>query len=97
MLVTSKDEASYSGVGFYAPDMVDGELKYTAVFVYKAMFGQPSMSLQTKGDNIQFNTPTTSGEFMDAWDGNHKLLEAAVCDTEAQAQGWIDAIFAAGA
>lgn len=85
---------AYVGVSFYAPDMVDGVEKYTCVFASKCLFGPPSMSLQTAGENIQFNTPTTSGEFLASDASTQDMLEVAVCDTEAAAIAWCAAVFA---
>jgi len=93
VVTTGKTQAQYVGVGFYAPDMVDGVEKYTAVFLAKALFGEPAMSLQTKGDNITFATPTTSGEFMAADNADQTILEVVTCDTAAQAIDWIDKCF----
>ena len=78
---SAKDVANYVGVGFYAPDKVDGVTKYTCVWVPKALFGPPSMAYQTKGENIQFNTPTTTGEFL-ADDSEDELpLETETVDS----------------
>lgn len=88
-----KANGAYVGISFYAPDMVDGVEKYTCVFVSKALFGPPSLSLQTAGDSIVFNTPTTSGEFL-ASDGSDKaLMEVAICDDENEAIAWCTAVF----
>lgn len=87
----AKDSPKYVGVGFYAPDMIDGTEKYTAVLVNKALFGQPNMTMNTMGENISFNTPTTVGEFMADDSANQEMLEVAVCDTEADAIAWISA------
>lgn len=48
----ANDVPSYVGVAFYAPDMIDGEEKYTCVLVTRALFGPPGMSLQTMGESI---------------------------------------------
>lgn len=93
----AKDVSKYVGVAFYAPDMIDGVEKYTCVFVAKAMFGAPSMSYQTKGDSISFNTPTTSGEFLADDSANQILLETAVCESADEAVAWCNAVFGAGA
>lgn len=53
---TAKDIAKYVGMGFYAPDAIDGTDKYTAVFVYKVLFGAPGYVYATKGDSITFQT-----------------------------------------
>lgn len=86
---SAKDVANYVGVGFYAPDKVDGVTKYTCVWVPKALFGPPSMAYQTKGENIQFNTPTTTGEFLADDSGNELLLETETVDSAAEAVTWI--------
>lgn len=91
LILGAKTDSAYVGIGFYAPDMVDGVEKYTCVKVAKCLFGPPSMSLQTAGDNIQFNTPTTSGEFLADDSTNQDMLEVAICDTEAAAIAWVAA------
>ena len=82
----------YVSIAFYAPDMIDGVLKYTCVYIAKALFGPPSWTLQTASENIQFNTPTTSGEFLADDSSNQDMLEVAVCDDEAEAIAWITAV-----
>ena len=86
---SAKAVANYVGVGFYAPDKVDGVTKYTCVWVPKALFGPPSMAYQTKGENIQFNTPTTTGEFLADDSENELLLETETVDSAADAVTWI--------
>lgn len=88
----ANDEPANVGVAFYAPDMVDGALKYTCVMVCRALFGPPGMSFQTKGENIQFKTPTVSGEFMADHSSNKNLLITAVADTQADAEAWVKAM-----
>lgn len=91
---TARSAGNYVGVAFYAPDMVDGVEKFTCVFAPKALFGPPSMSMQTAGENIQFNTPTTSGEFLRSDGSDQALLETAICDNEDEAIAWCAAVFA---
>lgn len=94
LVLGAEDEGVYVSVAFYAPDMIDGVKKYTAVLIKKTLFGPPSMSLQTAGENIQFNTPTITGEFLADDTTNKNLYEVAICDTEAQAKAWVDAVLA---
>ena len=47
------------------------------------------MSYQTKGENIQFNTPTTTGEFLADDSADELLLETETVDTAAEAVAWI--------
>lgn len=94
-LVTGgKSQSKYVGVSFYAPDQIDGATKYTAVFIRRALFGEPSMSLQTANENIVFSTPTTNGEFMADNSDALEMKEVAVLDTEAAAIAWCEAVLA---
>lgn len=86
---SAKDVANYVGVGFYAPDKVDGVTKYTCVWVPKALFGPPAMAYQTKGENLQFNTPTTTGEFLADDSTEELLLETETVATAEAAVAWI--------
>ena len=86
---SAKDIADYVGVAFYAPDKIDGQTKYTCVIGRKTLFGPPSMNFQTKGENITFNTPTTTGEFLADDSPSQILLETGVADTEAAAIAWV--------
>lgn len=92
LVLGAKTDSAYVGVAFYAPDMIDGVEKYTCVKVAKALFGPPSMSLQTAGDSINFNTPTTTGEFLADDSTNQDMIEVAICDTEEQAIAWVTAV-----
>ena len=94
LILGAKTDSKYVGVAFYAPDMVDGVEKYTCVKVAKALFGPPSMSMQTAGDNIQFNTPTTTGEFLADDSSDQDMLEVAICDSEDAAKAWVTAVLA---
>ena len=94
-LVTKKTTTGkYVGISFYSPALYDGVEKFDCVFIGKCMFGDPDMALQTAGENIQFSTPTTNGEFLadDSTDG--QIKEVATVDTEALAIAWCDAVFA---
>lgn len=94
-LVTGgKTRSKYVGTSFYAPDLIDGEEKFTAVKIARALFGPPSMSLQTAGENIQFNTPNTTGEFLVDDSSDQDMIEVAICDTEEEADAWCDEVLA---
>lgn len=88
----AKSRGSYVGIGFYAPDVVDGVDKITVGLITRSRFGNPSMSLRTVGGNeIVFNTPTTSGEFMADNSVNQDMIEFASVDSEEEANAWLDA------
>ena len=92
VVLGGKDEGNYVGVAFYAPDLVDGDKKYTCVLIKKALFGPPSYSLQTANESITFNTPTTSGEFLADDSADQDLYEIATVDSEEAAEAWIAAV-----
>lgn len=92
LVLSGKSTGKYVGFACYAPDMVDGVEKYTAIFAKKCLFGPPSFNLQTAGENITFNTPTTSGEFLADDTADKELVEVATLDTEADAIAWINLV-----
>lgn len=92
VVIGGEDEGQYVGVAFYAPDMVDGVKKYTCVLLKKVLFGPPSMSLQTMGESIAFNTPTTSGEFLADDSASHDLIEVAIVDDVNMAKAWVQTV-----
>ena len=94
LVMGGKDEGVYVGIAFYAPDMVDGAKKYTCVLIKKALFGPPSMSLQTANESITFNTPTTSGEFLADDSATGDMYEVVTLDDENAAIAWVTAVLA---
>ena len=92
---TAKDIAKYVGMGFYAPDAIDGTDKYTAVFVYKVLFGAPGYVYATKGDSITFQTSTTTGEFLADDSEDKNIMEIAILASESDAVAWINKCFGA--
>lgn len=92
LAIGGKTTGKYVGVAFYAPDMIDGVEKYTCVKIARALFGPPSMTLQTAGDSIVFNTPTTSGEFLADDSAEQNLIEVATVDSEEAAIAWVQAV-----
>lgn len=92
IVYTAKDSAAYVGISFYCKDKVDGVTKFTCVLAVKALFGPPAMSKATKGQNITFSTPTTTGEFLPADDDEQAVIEVAIVDDEATAIAWCDAV-----
>lgn len=94
---TTSDVSPYVGLSFYAPDKIDGVNKYTCVFVSKVSFGPPSMSYETKGQNIVFKTPTTTGEFLADDSTDELLIEVAICDTPQEAKAWCDLVLGGAA
>ena len=58
LVSTSEDLPPYVAIGFRAQK---SNGKYRYFWLYKIQFGVPSVSLQTKGDSISFQTPSIEG------------------------------------
>lgn len=92
LVYSAKDTASYVGISFYCKDMVDNVAKFTCILIIKSLFGPPAMSKQTKGQNITFSTPTTTGEFLPSDADAQELFELATVVSEDEAIAWCDAV-----
>ena len=86
---------AYVGVSFYTPALYEGVEKYDCIFVGKCMFGEPSETNQTAGENIQFQTPVTNGEFLADDSEAGQIKEVCTVDSEALARAWCDAVLSA--
>lgn len=92
--ISANTEGQYVGVAFYSPDIRDSVVKYFCCFIPKALFGPPSLNLQTAGENIVFQTPVTTGEFLASDGADKEIIETAVCDSEDAAKAWVNAVLA---
>lgn len=93
VVVSANNRAGYVGFAGFAPDVVDGVNKYTAFFIPKVKFSQPNMNLQTKQDNLTFQTPSTTGEFLPDDTTGRVVQEVAICNSEDEARAWCLAVF----
>lgn len=91
--IGANDAGHYVGIAFYSPDLRDTTKKYFCLFIRKCLFGPPSLNLQTKGRNIQFATPTISGQLMATDEEDQDFYAWALVDGEAQAKAWVEAVF----
>lgn len=87
----TNDSANYVGVGFYVDELIDGAKKYTAMVLYKTKFTESADDYTTKGDSIEFKTPSLEGKIAALDDGQWKATKSF--DTIAEAQAWITAQF----
>lgn len=83
----TNDTANYVGVGFYADEMINGRKQYVATIVYKVKFGEAADEYATKGENIEFKTPSIDGVI--AGLKNNEWKRTKVCDTENDADKWL--------
>lgn len=61
LVQTSEDTPKPVAIAFKAKK-ANGKYRY--FWIYRVLFGTPSTSLQTKGDSIDFQTPTIEGTIM---------------------------------
>lgn len=72
----------------------NGVTSYQAVWYHKAQFGETTENAQTKGQTIEWQTPTLTGRIMgvnDNADGKIRFRRRATFDTAAAAMAWLDA------
>lgn len=81
------DSANYVGVGFYVDEMLDGVKKYAAIVVYKVKFSEAAEDYTTKGENIEFKTPTINGTIAGISSGDWK--DKKIFETEEEADTWL--------
>ncbi|MBS4188652.1 phage tail protein [Bacillus sp. FJAT-49705] len=63
---SADDIAPYVSIGFRIP-LSGGGFRY--YWYYKGKFNPPTQQAQTKGENVEFQTPTISGKFVSREDG----------------------------
>lgn len=83
----SGDAGSYVGVGFYVDTIRQGKRAYEASVIYRCLFAQGADDYTTKGDSIEFKTPSLEGAVSALDDGQWK--KSKVFATEADAQAWL--------
>lgn len=84
---TDTDTPPYVGFGFIQPKIIDKVRMYRAIFYKKVQFGEPDESGETKGQSINWQTPTIVGTIMRALDGEWK--EEITVSSLATAIAWL--------
>lgn len=90
----STDEpAPYVGFGYMRVRVKNGVTSYQAVWYHKAQFGETTENAQTKGQTIEWQTPTLTGRIMgvnDNANGQIRFRRRATFETAAAAIAWLD-------
>ena len=84
----STDSSGYIGFGIYTEEVVDGVHTFAAMWMPKVKFSDPKDSFETKGDSINYKTPSIEGEALA--DDNMVWKIVQVFDTEAAAQAFLN-------
>lgn len=69
MVRKDTDVAPYVGLGRILTKIVNGKYKYKVEFIPKCKFNEPAQEESTKGDSIEFKTPTIEGTITKLSDG----------------------------
>lgn len=83
----ASDTANYVGYGFYASEKIAGKTTYIAAVLPKVIFAEAAENYTTKGDSLEFKTPSVTGKAMPLDDGEWKVKKTF--DTEAEAVAFI--------
>lgn len=94
MTAKGSDDGAFVGVGFYATSIKNNIRGFRAIWLTKVKFGVPSESMETRGEAINFQTPTIEGTILtnvlDVW------KEEATFPTEAEAKTWLNTMASIG-
>lgn len=92
-VVTSNvdDEAIYVGFGHIVPKMIGGKRKYKVEFFPKVKFKPFMTDAKTKGENLEFTTPSVEATIFENDTGDWEKHK--VCDTESEANTLLTSFF----
>lgn len=85
----AQDTAPYVGVGRVVTKMVNGVYKYKAEFIYKAKFTEPNKDEKTKGESVEFSTPSIVGDIMAIADAKNSWSASKTFNSKAEALEFI--------
>lgn len=91
--IETDDAAPYVGVGYIRVRRKNGETSYQGVWIYKAQFAQESEDAQTKGESIEWQTPTINGTIFGVTGevtGKTAFRERKAFTTYTAAETWLD-------
>lgn len=81
------------GIGYMRVRRKNGATKYQAIWYYKATFSQNSENSQTKGETLEWQTPTVIGKCagldVDS-SGDYYFRKKQIFDTAEAAAAWLD-------
>ena len=95
LIKTSNDAAPYVGVGRIVTKMVNGAYKYKVEFLYKVKFSEPSKDENTKGESIEFATPSIEGLISSLDDVNGTWNKSKTFNTKSDALTYLKNLMAA--
>lgn len=88
VLANGNDIAPFVGVGFYGKVVRSGKVAFLAKWLRKTQFAEPADETETKGDTINYQTPTIEGDVFQMDNGDWK--DQAEFKNEADAKKWLE-------
>ena len=88
IIYKTDDASNYVGFGCYTDETIDGVKKFVAMWIHKVKFTQTQESYKTKGDSIEFQTPSVEGIAIGTDSKNWKTTK--IFDTAEDAISWIN-------
>ena len=92
MIRKDTDVAPYVGVGRILTKIVNGVYKYKVEFLPKVKFSEPAQEESTKGDSIEFKTPSIEGTVTKLSDGTWSKTKTFT--DKAEAIAYLDELMA---
>lgn len=83
----SDDQNNFVGMGWISVEKVNGVRSFIGNLIRKAKFSEPSEDYATKGESIEYKTPSITGRASATDDGEWK--ETKTFATEDEARAWI--------
>ena len=95
VIKASTDIAPYVGVGRIVTKMVNGAYKYKVEFLYKVKFSEGNKDENTKGESIEFATPSIEGMVAALSDTAGTWNKTKTFDTKSDALTYLQGLLAA--
>lgn len=86
----ASDNAPYVGLGYYKTKKLNNVQMYEATLLYKVKFQLPSEETTTKGQNIEWQTPSITGRITTLPNFNDAYEATAIFATEAECKTWLN-------
>lgn len=95
MICAATDAPIYVGLGRIVTKMVNGVYKYKVEFLYKVKFSEPSKDETTKGESIEFSTPSVEGIISTLDDAANTWKKSKTFNTKSDALTYLKNLMAA--
>ena len=95
VIKAATDAPIYVGVGRIVTKMVNGAYKYKVEFLYKVKFSEPSKDENTKGESIEFATPSIEGIISALDDAANTWNKSKTFNTKSDALTYLKNLMAA--